>query len=93
MAVVFGTEKQGSMKSRSIDILDIQRNGLLGEGGTGIWTRKWTRNEEVVASISYCLESGGEGPIGVRFMYTISSRNSEAEEGLRLHYPGRIHTL
>ena len=40
---------------RSIDILDIQRNGLLGEGGTGIWTRKWTRNEEVVASISYLL--------------------------------------
>ena len=67
-------------EARSIDILDIQRNGLFDEGGTGIWTRKWTRNEEVVASISYCLESGEEGPIGVRFMYTISSRNSEEKK-------------
>ena len=64
-------------EARSIDALDLQRSGLFGEGGIGIWMTKWSRDEEIVASISYRLESGDECPIGVRFMYTIGSRNSE----------------
>ena len=61
---------------RSIDILDLQRKEVFSKGSTWSWTSSWSRNGEVVASISYRVESGGNGPTGLRFMYTITDNET-----------------
>ena len=61
---------------RSIDALDLQRNGVFSKGADYSWTASWRRDGEVVASISYRVESGENGPSGLRFMYTITSNET-----------------
>lgn len=61
---------------RSMDILDLQRKKVFSRGSGVTWTSSWSRNGEVVASISYRVESREDGPSGLRFMYTITSSDS-----------------
>ena len=61
---------------RSMDILDLQRKKVFSRGSGVTWTSSWSRNGEVVASISYRVESREDGPSGLRFMYTITSNDS-----------------
>jgi hypothetical protein len=63
-------------EARSIDILDLQRKEVFTKGSTWSWTSSWSRNGEVVASISYRVESGDNGPAGLRFMYTITENET-----------------
>ena len=63
-------------EARSIDILDLQREQIFTTGSGMIWTSSWSRNGEVVASISYRLETGEKGVLGLRFMYAITDQNS-----------------
>ncbi len=67
------------VEARSIDILDLQRKEAFSKGSAWILTSSWSRNGKVVASISYRIESGNNGPIGLRFMYTITN-NYTAEK-------------
>ncbi len=57
---------------RSIDILDLKRNKVFSRGPGMTWTLSWSCNGQVVASVSYRLEEGGDGSKGLRFMYTIT---------------------
>src|SRR5210317_511967 len=66
-------------EARSIDILDLQRKEVFSKGSAWSWTSSWSRNGEVVASISYRVESDDNGPIGLRFIYTITN-NYKAEK-------------
>jgi hypothetical protein len=61
---------------RSMDIIELQRKKVFITGPGMIWTSSWSRNGEVVASISYRVESSEDGPSGLRFMYTITSNDS-----------------
>jgi len=61
---------------KSIDILDLQRKKVFGKGPGMIWASSWSRNGEVVASISYRVEAGEDGPSGLRFMYTITDNDA-----------------
>jgi len=65
---------------RSIDILDLQRNGVFHKGSALSWTSSWSRNGEVVASISYRIESGDNGPIGLRLMYTTTDNETDEKK-------------
>jgi len=62
---------------RSIDILDLQRKKVFCREPGSIWTSSWSRNGEVVASISYRVEAGEDGPSGLRFMYAITDSDTE----------------
>lgn len=61
---------------RSIDILDLQREKVFSRGQGSIWTSSWSRNGEVVASISYRVEAVENGPSGLRFMYAITDNDT-----------------
>jgi hypothetical protein len=61
---------------RSIDILDLQRKEVFSKGSSWSWTSSWSRNSEVIASISYRVETGENGPSGLRFMYTITENDT-----------------
>ena len=62
---------------RSIDILDLQRKGAFNGGGSvGKWTSSWSRNGEVVASVSYWVTSDRGGPTGLRFMFSITDKDT-----------------
>jgi len=61
---------------RSIDILDLQREKVFSRGQGSIWTSSWSRNGEVVASISYRVETEENGPSGLRFMYAITDQDT-----------------
>jgi hypothetical protein len=61
---------------RSIDILDLQRKNVFSKGPGIIWTSSWSRNGKVVASISYRVEAGENGPSGLRFMYAITDNTT-----------------
>jgi hypothetical protein len=63
-------------EARSIDILDLQRKEVFSKGSTWNWTSSWSRNGEVIASISYRVESGENGPSGLRFMYAITDNET-----------------
>jgi len=67
-----GNKKTRVDEARPIDILDLQRKGVFVNGPTWNWTVSWSRNDQVVASISYRVESGDNGQISLRFMYTIT---------------------
>jgi hypothetical protein len=69
-------------EARSIDILDLQRNGIFSRGSTWNWTSSWSRNGVEVASITYCVEFDGNGPAGLRFMYTLEDNKT----GVRKQY-------
>lgn len=68
-------------EARSIDILDLQRKGFFTMSGSN-WTARWSRGGKVVASISFRLEAGSNGPMNVRFIYTITDN----ENGERKKY-------
>ena len=85
-------------EARSIDILDLQSKGVFSKGSAWSWTSSWSRNGEVVASISYRVESGDNGPTGLRFMYTITDNDTAEKrdynyvvpvESTRCNYGGR----
>ena len=61
---------------RSIDILDLQCKDVFSKGSALSWTTSWSRNGEVVASISYRVEAGENGPSGLCFIYTITDNYS-----------------
>jgi hypothetical protein len=61
---------------RSIDVLELQHKGVFSKGWSWSWTTSWSRNGEVVGSVAYRLESGVNGPVGLRFMYTITSNET-----------------
>ncbi|MCK9502441.1 MAG: hypothetical protein M0Q52_11505 [Lascolabacillus sp.] len=61
---------------RSIDILDLQRKKVFSSRLGMIWTCSWSRNGEVVASISYRVEAGEDGPFALRFMYTMTDNDT-----------------
>lgn len=61
---------------RSIDILDLQRKEVFSKGAAWSWTSSWSRKGEVIASISYRVESGENGPSGLRFMYAITDNET-----------------
>ena len=61
---------------RSIDILDLQRNKVFSRGTGMIWTSSWSRNGEVVASVSYRVEGEEGEATGLRFMYTITDNDT-----------------
>ena len=63
-------------EARSIDILDLQRNNVFSKRPDIVWTARWYRGEDLTASISYRLETGGYGIEGVRFLYTVTDNNS-----------------
>jgi len=65
---------------RSIDILDLQRKKVFSKGTTWSWTLSWSRKGEVIASISYLVESGENGPSGLRFIYTITDNETEKKK-------------
>ena len=60
-------------EARSIDILDLQRKEVFSKESSWTMTSSWSRNGKVVASIYYQVEFGDKGPIGLRFMYTITN--------------------
>ncbi len=61
-------------EGRPIDILDLQRNGLFAKGPHIVWTCRWSRYDEVVASINYRLIYDASGHIGIRFYYTTTDQ-------------------
>jgi hypothetical protein len=61
---------------RSIDILSLQREKVFSRGPGMTWTSSWSTNGEVIASISYRVEAGEDGPSGLRFMYTITDNDT-----------------
>lgn len=63
-------------EAKSMDILDLQREGVFNKGAGLLWTSTWTRNGEEIASLYYRLESDKTGPAGLRFMYTITYRDT-----------------
>jgi hypothetical protein len=63
-------------EARSIDILDLQRKEVFSKGSTWSWISSWSRKGEVVASISYRVESDENGPSGLRFMYAITDNET-----------------
>jgi len=63
-------------EARSIDIIDLQKENVFSKGPGMIWASSWSRNGKVVASISYRVEGGENGPSGLRLMYTITDNNS-----------------
>ena len=65
---------------KSIDILDLQRKGVFNKGSAWNWTSSWSRNGKVVASISYQVESGDNGPRGLRFIYTITESGTAGKK-------------
>ena len=67
-------------EARSIDILDLQRKEVFSKGLTWSWTTSWSRNDKVFASISYRVETGSNGPFGLRFMYTITDNETEEKK-------------
>lgn len=74
-------------EARSIDILDLQRNEVLGKGLGMSWTSSWSRNGEVIASISYRVETGANGPTGLRFMYTITDNETSKKKDFNYIIP------
>ena len=67
-------------EARSMDILDLQRKEGFNKNQGLLWTSSWARNGEMVASISYRIEPGENGPTGLRFMYAITD-NETGEKG------------
>lgn len=63
--------------ARSIDILMLQRDGILNMWPGYRFTSTWRRNEEVVASVSMSLEGFGDGIDAVRLSYSITDWNGE----------------
>lgn len=61
---------------RSLDILDLQREGIFSQNFPLRWTTRWSSNGIVVASVSYIVESHEYGPSGLRFIYTITDGES-----------------
>ncbi|MFO7728784.1 MAG: hypothetical protein ACQES8_06185 [Thermodesulfobacteriota bacterium] len=76
---MFQERKTRVDEARTIDILDLQREGIFKTGTAGRWSVSWSRNGRVVASISYQLETGNNGPLGLRFIYTITDRQTGAK--------------
>ncbi len=67
-------------EARSIDILDLQRKEVFSKDSAWSWTSSWSRNGEVVASISYRVENGMDGPTGLRFIYSITDNETGAKK-------------
>jgi hypothetical protein len=63
-------------EARSVDILTLQRKGVFTKESAWSGLITWSRNEEVAASLSFVLEYGESGPTGVRFMYTITDKDT-----------------
>jgi hypothetical protein len=63
-------------EARSIDILDLQRKEIFSQVSGAGWTTSWSRNSKVIASISYRVETGANGPTGLRFMYAITDNET-----------------
>lgn len=63
-------------ESRSLDILDLQREKVFSRGVGKVWTTSWSRNGKELASILYRVELGANGPFGLRFMYTITDKDT-----------------
>jgi hypothetical protein len=61
---------------RSIDILDLQRKEVFSKDSSWSWTSTWSRSGEVIASVSYRVEAGKNGPSGLRFMYAITDTDT-----------------
>ena len=61
---------------RSIDILDLQRKGVFSRMPAFSGTLSWSRNDEVTASIFFRVESTGNGPVGLRLVYTIKDKRT-----------------
>ena len=73
--------------ARSIDILDLQRNGFFGSSSAATWTCEWKRGEDVTASIGYRLERDADGPSAVWFWYSVAERDGEKTQ---YDYPIRL---
>jgi len=67
-------------EARSIDILDLQHNGVFSKGLGWSWTSSWSRNGEKIASISYRVVAGDNGPTGLRFLYTITDKDTDEKK-------------
>ncbi len=67
-------------EARAIDILDLQRNKAFTDFSGRRWTSSWSRTGEVIASISYKVESDETGPIGLRFMYAILAHGTNEKK-------------
>lgn len=63
-------------EAKSIDILNLQRKRVFNKGSAWGWTSSWSRYGQVVASISYRVESGDNDPTGLRLMYTIINNDT-----------------
>ncbi len=92
------TRKTRVDEVRSIDILDLQRKKVFSSNPGLLWSTSWSRNGEVIASVSFQVEAEGDSPTRMRFMYTITDNSSGAKKNfnyaLRLvstpcHYGGQ----
>jgi len=66
--------------ARAIDIVDLQRKEVFTKGPLWNWTTSWSRNDKVVASVCSRIESSGDRPTGLRFMYTITHNKTGEKE-------------
>jgi len=72
---------------RSIDILDLHREKVFSKEPSMIWTSSWSRNGEVVTSISFRLEPGENRLFGLRFMYAITDNNTGEKQNYNYVIP------
>jgi len=67
-------------EARSIDMLELQRNGVFIKGPAYHWTCTWSRNNEVTASVSYQLIYTNDIPSGIRLSYKKTTSTDEKKE-------------
>lgn len=65
---------------RSIDILDLQRNEVFSKGADLSWIMSWSRDDKIIASVAYRVEVDENGPIALRFMYSVTNEESGARK-------------
>ena len=74
-------------EARSIDILDLQHKEVFSKDSTRSWRTSWSQNGEMVASISYRVESDENEPSGLRFMYTVTDNSTGEKRGYNYIIP------
>lgn len=67
----------------SIDLMELQKKGLFEK--PGLWTTTWSWCGEVRAKVSFMLERDEGKPSAIRFIYTITNR--ETGEDKKYDYP------
>ena len=61
---------------RYLDILELQRANIFNKAIGTIWTITWSFRGKKIASIAYKVEADREDPTALRFIYTITDKDT-----------------